>query len=400
MSPWLALLLLAAQETVLVAPASAPFVGVVDDGKGGAVVARKDGVIVYVDADGVVVDEGCAGCASVRLRRLGGDRRLPTLRLEQGFSLARRGENPALTQNAWDLFVFPYGTTGEPYLEFAPDSPAFWGVVRGAKNTTFALVDEPGPTHGRVAQRGPASAKDDSAPPTGPGSAGAFAISSAMVGDELLRSRLWRTVGDDNDSEDDDRDDRDDDDRCRTAPTMGATLHEVMASDRVSARLLRATQPSLWWRVLPVVDVAAGSVHVDAVADVIAVFRDGVEHSAPAGFVRRTLQGHVENDDAAALARKRATDMPYGLVSLRFDLDRLVGEPADVRTVERAWRPIADRRLTRAAALVDEHQRLCARPTTVSSVLRRDAIADELAIVSPSWRAHAHPTSVSLLEDR
>ena len=75
------------------------------------------------------------------------------LRLDHGFSLVRRGETPFLTQNAWDLFVFPYGTTGEPYLEFAPDSPAFWGVVRGAKNTTFTLVDEPGPTQGLVQGR-------------------------------------------------------------------------------------------------------------------------------------------------------------------------------------------------------------------------------------------------------
>ncbi len=29
-------------------------------------------------------------------------------------------------QSAADLFAFPYGTTGEAYLEFQPDSPAFW----------------------------------------------------------------------------------------------------------------------------------------------------------------------------------------------------------------------------------------------------------------------------------
>lgn len=395
MSLWLALTLLAAPHTVLVAPEGAPFVGLVVDVDGGAFVARADGVVVHVDADGVVVDEACVDCARARVRRRGADRRAPGLRVDQAFSLARRGDAPFLTQNAWDLFVFPYGTTGEPYLEFAPDSPAFWGVVRGAKNTTFTVVDDVGLVEGRVALR-------SAAPPRAPGAGGVDA-GDADAGD-AARATRWtfspervrRTLDEPSDAGGVGDTDVE---GCRAAPTMEQTLRGVMASDAVSARLGRGVEPPLLWRLFPVVDVAAGSVHVDAVADVIAVFRDGVEHSAPAGFVRRTLQGHVENDDAAALARRRTTDMPYGVVLLRFDLDRLVGEPRDVRALERMWRPIAERRLARAAALVDEHARLCARPPTVSAQLRRAAIVDELAIVSAPWRIARREVPVLVLED-
>lgn len=34
-----------------------------------------------------------------------------------------------LRLNNNDMFKFPYGTTGEPYLEFTPDSPAFWSAI-------------------------------------------------------------------------------------------------------------------------------------------------------------------------------------------------------------------------------------------------------------------------------
>jgi len=360
---------------VLVAPAGAPFVGVVLGPDGGAFVARADGVVVHVNSDGVVDDVACATCARRGQAPSAGGRRPSMLRLDQGFSLVRRGETPFLTQNAWDLFVFPYGTTGEPYLEFAPDSPAFWGVVRGAKNTTFTLVDEPGPTRGLVQRR-------------------EATMIPVAVGVDVAGA--WRSSGDrlwhhapgsempivDDDDDDDDRDD----DRCAESPALATTLSEVVATDRVSARLKEAMAPGLLWRLLPVVDIAGGQARVDTVADLFAVFRDGVERSAPAGFVRRTLQGQVDNNEGAALARSRVTTMPYAMVQLRFDLDRLVGEPADVRIFERRWRRRAEQRLANAAALVDEHRRLCARPATTATELRRAAIVDELAIVSPRWR--------------
>ena len=354
---------------MLVAPAGAPFVGVVLGPDGGAFVARADGVVVHVNSDGVVDDVACATCARGGQAPSAGGRRPSMLRLDQGFSLVRRGETPFLTQNAWDLFVFPYGTTGEPYLEFAPDSPAFWGVVRGAKNTTFTLVDEPGPTRGLVLRRESIMIPNA----VGADVAGAWRSSG---------DRLWRnTPGPELPIVEDDHDDR-----CAESPALATTLADVLATDRVSARLKEAMAPGLLWRLLPVVDIAGGQARVDTVADLFAVFRDGVERSAPAGFVRRTLQGQVDNNEGAALARSRVTTMPYAMVQLRFDLDRLVGEPADVRIFERRWRRRAEQRLANAAALVDEHRRLCARPATTATELRLAAIVDELAIVSPHWR--------------
>ena len=45
----------------------------------------------------------------------------------QSFGRMGSGNTSFLKFDTASLYRFPYGTTGEPYLDFSPDSPAFWG---------------------------------------------------------------------------------------------------------------------------------------------------------------------------------------------------------------------------------------------------------------------------------
>ena len=56
--------------------------------------------------------------------------------------------------NSNDMFKFPYGTTGEPYLEFTPDSPAFWSAIwAGVPRPGSWSLRDSGPFMGQGFQR-------------------------------------------------------------------------------------------------------------------------------------------------------------------------------------------------------------------------------------------------------
>lgn len=68
-----------------------------------------------------------------------------SLRLDRAFATSKVGTDSTLSFSLGNVLRFPYGTTGEPYLEFAPDSPAFWGQIGVpvvSKITNFSLQDD------------------------------------------------------------------------------------------------------------------------------------------------------------------------------------------------------------------------------------------------------------------
>ena len=298
-------------------------------------------VVVALAAVGAHADDEGADAADVEAAdvvidaptRPAQDRRPSTLRVDSAFSLSPRLEPSVLQQDAYELFLFPYGTTGEPYLEFAPDSPAFWGVVKGAKNTTWRLTDD--------TLRVPAY--------------GAHPVFVAADVDAAHDAA----------NEDEDEDANDGADCGDVVPLAFADVRE---------------QPG-WARFAPVVDVGAGVVSIDSEAVLFAVFRDGVEHDAPAGFVRRTFQGHVDDNEGAAIDRNRATQMPWAVVQLRFDLDRVVGGVFDA-AAERRLQRRRDARADAIAGLLDARAAACAAAPSLERALRVRELNDLLVIFS------------------
>lgn len=350
--------------TVLVAPRGDPFVAAAPGPGGSLIVTRSSGELIVLDDSGIVRDVSCANRCRLRLGRHGDRRRPPALRVDEALRLARK-VGGFTDQNAWDLFVFPYGTTGEPYLELAPDSPAFWGVVQGARNTTWTLVDGPVRPAADVGRRSEQVAEVTSSPEEVDGwevSPGRIALRRA---DPAIAGGAW----------------------CAPRPTFDQTLRDVANGDAAWRRVQEAAAPPWWSRVLPVLDIGGGVTRVEGGAQLLAVFLSGVERSEPARFVRRTFQGHVQNDEAATLDRARLTAVPYLAASLRFDLDRLVVGASVSVNDRRLVAAAMERRMARAGALLDEEARLCARSGGLRERLRHADIVEELAILAPSWRA-------------
>jgi hypothetical protein len=348
-------------------PDGTPFAALRRDDHGTSVGVTEAGRIVALDADGVVLSERAPWPTPVSFgsRRRGLHLRLDdaTRLMRNGYRLPGRiflGDAHVLRAAATDLLSFPYGTTGEPYLELAPDSPAFWGVVRSMVQFTWQLRDD-------------ASGADESN-----GRSAGDADTDAMVSPDgegpsvggLARRRdqeRARAV-------------------CQSGPDDDVTLGDLARKyQQTLADMSGLTARSAWTSMLPRIDVGLGTVVFDSQAVLVATFLNGVERSQPADFVDRTLQGHVTDQQNATLDRNRQSSLPYVVVALSIPLEPRFDHEAR-RRFERTS-AIIDAEWRRTTALLAERKRLCAGPNFKSpnASLRLQEIAALLAPISPAW---------------
>jgi hypothetical protein len=288
-----------------------------------------------------------------------------------------------LRSSAGELFAFPYGTTGEAYLEFTPDSPAFWepqwlnGLPRpdvryprtaltsrflddadeaaGADCADHAENDD---HHNDQDESTPASVDDDdvdaaasswkltiaAADPRVALCAGPFGLERTDDG-----GRTWFLA------EDDDvaattmnASPREDlvltaDALSRAAPT-GTPTPGVGASRLAAFRRMRARGPSFHEVMLgarervgghsddgpsfvPRIDIVGGSMFADSRAVLDAVFLDST-FAGDADFVRQTAEVSTENGEDAAFVRSAPVVNPFVVLLLSWDLPTLFAPAA------------------------------------------------------------------------
>jgi len=327
-----------AAAVVLTADPSDPFVAATARAPAGLIVERRSGERCVLDGAGIV--ESCAPRSSSADLTAAPSFGLGDV--SAAFTLSRRLEPAILQHSANELFAFPYGTSGEPYLEFAPDSPAFWSVVRTTPQVTYVLRDDPPGSPHRSGRRPHTDV------PTSrlPASVGPFVVDATSIRTDVS-----------------DADER----PCEGLEHASAIVRAVAA---------RAPRPApLGTAALPIVDVGLGAVGAESSAIVVAAFRDGLERRAPTGFVRRTFQGHVDDDVVAALDRSRTTAMFFAVLTLRLGHDDDRPRRAHQLLEELAWR-----QLVRAQLLADEHRAVCRRQSP-SARLRQRELREQLELV-------------------
>lgn len=279
--------------------------------------------------------------------------------------------NVQFRHSVGDLFAFPYGTTGEAYLEFTPDSPAFWDAPWF---TSISRPDVyfPDPTlsarwsanasrvvRGQLEELGDVAIAVDAADPRVATLSGAF---GRLVTQDAGASWL-PDEGERDDAEVDEHEVEDSDEVEGGAADLAVAIDGarrftlradalLVEQDDIDVEGLRARLPLLararakeppaelvvrtaLARVVPPlddgpglapfaprVDLVGGGRLIDNTAVLDAVFLDATA-AGDGNFVRQTAEAVTENGSDAAFRRRMPTSNGYVGLVLTWDLPSL-----------------------------------------------------------------------------
>lgn len=406
--------------------------------------AASGGAVYLCDARGVVhvsllggafratsalleVERNVAGADDVDLPELEADQALTAsdpFRLQESYGFV--GDNVYLDYDAnvqfrhsvGDLFAFPYGTTGEAYLEFTPDSPAFWDPpwFTSISRPDVYFPDptlsgrwspsEPRGGLGPLADIGPVAIAIDSNDPRIAALSGAFGrLVTRDAGASWLPDEDATIATDaaapDHEQGDveapavDEPDDGDSDAAALAVAVDGARRFTLRAdallveqgdvdnealrarlpllsrarakdppADRVVSAAIARVVPALADGVglapfVPRVDLVAGGRVIGNTAVLDAVFLDSTA-AGDGNFVRQTAEAVTENQQGAVFERRMPTSNGYLGLVLTWDLPSLFtpasgpAERADRATLHAAVAEQVRAALERRAGIVED----------------------------------------------
>jgi hypothetical protein len=269
------------------------------------------------------------------------------------------GSSILLKSSAGELFAFPYGTTGEAYLEFTPDSPAFWDPqwLNGLRRPDIRYADTTAPF---VELSEEHDTEDDDA------DAVVEADEEVRIVVDRLDPRIAELHGPFGIERTDDggatwfpADDAErlpaDASQGDATPKFTMDAHALRgdvprnALDYGTLKRLRARGPSIDAivsgardRFAPPVDLGGGGASLLPRIDVVGggiVFLDAT-FAGDADFVRQTAEVSTDNGEDAAFVRAAPVVNPFVVLLLSWDLPSLFApssSPADHRAARDAW---------------------------------------------------------------